>query len=61
MLPAVSFTHIATGQNGLNGLLTDRKLASVRFVRGTDDEKDLTANLDYAFGQPVAGTLPFNV
>ncbi|MBI4622487.1 MAG: TonB-dependent receptor [Verrucomicrobia bacterium] len=54
-LPTVSFTHIATGQNGYFGVLTDRKLNNLRFQTGTEDESDLTANLDYAFGLPLAG------
>jgi TonB-dependent receptor len=54
-LPVVSLTHIATGQNGLFALLADRRLSNLRFQTGTEDETDLTANLDYAFTLPVAG------
>lgn len=54
-LPVVSLTHIATGQNGITSLLTDRKLSNLRFQTGTEDETDLTANLDYAFALPLAG------
>jgi TonB-dependent receptor len=54
-LPVVSFAHIATGQNGYYGVLTDRKLSNLRFQTGTEDETDLTANLDYAFTLPVGG------
>lgn len=54
-LPIVSLTHIATGQNGLFAPLADRKLSNLRFQTGTEDETDLTANLDYAFTLPVAG------
>ncbi len=54
-LPTVSLTHIATGQNGLFAPLTDRKLSNLRFQTGSEDETDLTANLDYAFTLPVAG------
>lgn len=55
LLPAVTVTQIATGQNGLLAGLADRKLNSVRFIDGNDNERDLTANLDYAFAQPIAG------
>ncbi len=54
-LPIVSLTHIATGQNGLYGPLTDRRLSNLRFQTGTEDESDLTANLDYTFDQPLGG------
>ncbi len=54
-LPRVSLTHIATGQNGLLGPLVDRKLANLRFQNATEDETDLTANVDYVFPLPVAG------
>lgn len=55
VLPAVTFTHIATGQNGYYANLSDRKLSSLRFLNGSNNESDLTANLDYVFTQPVAG------
>jgi hypothetical protein len=54
-LPVVSLTHIATGQNGLFGPLADRKLANLRFTESSEDETDLTANLDYSFALPLAG------
>jgi TonB-dependent receptor len=54
-LPRVSLTHIASGQNGLFGPLADRKLSNLRFQNATEDESDLTANLDYAFSHPLAG------
>lgn len=54
-LPIVSFAHIASGQNGYYGLLTDRKLSNLRFQTGSEDESDLTANLDYAFALPLGG------
>jgi TonB-dependent receptor len=54
-LPVVSLTHIATGQNGLFGPLADRKLANLRFQKASEDETDLTANLDYSFALPLAG------
>jgi TonB-dependent receptor len=52
-LPVVSLTHIATGQNGFYGPLADRRLSNIRFQTGTEDESDLTANLDYTFDQPL--------
>ena len=54
-LPIVSLTHIATGQNGLYGPLADRKLSNLRFQKASEDETDLTANLDYSFALPLAG------
>jgi TonB-dependent receptor len=54
-LPTVTMTHIATGQNGFYGVLTDRALNALRFQTSTEDETDLTSNLDYEFTQPVAG------
>ena len=54
-LPTVAFTHIATGQNGYYAVLSDRGLSNLRFQTGSEDEADLTANLDYAFTLPVAG------
>jgi len=54
-LPVVSLTHIATGQNGLYGPLADRKLSNLRFQKASEDETDLTANLDYSFALPLAG------
>ena len=54
-LPTVGFTHIATGQNGYYAVLSDRGLSNLRFQTGSEDESDLTANLDYAFSLPVGG------
>ena len=54
-LPTVAFRHIATGQDGYYAVLTDRKLSNLRFQTGTEDESDLTGNLDYAFALPLAG------
>ena len=52
-LPVFTMTRIANGQNGLYTDLADRRLSSLRFVRGHDRETDHTANLDYALTQKV--------
>jgi TonB-dependent receptor len=54
-LPVVSLTHLASGQNGFYGPLTDRRLSNLRFQKASEDDTDLTANLDYAFALPLAG------
>ncbi len=51
VLPILGITHIATGENGLFHDLADRGLSSIRLHYGTDDETDLTGNLDYSFNQ----------
>jgi TonB-dependent receptor len=55
VLPVVTMTHLATGQNGFYGPLTDRTLSAIRFHKSTEDESDLTANLDYVFNQTLGG------
>lgn len=50
-LPTVSMTHIASGQNGLLGPVSDHILSSIRVHSGNDDESDLTGNITYTFNQ----------
>lgn len=52
-LPVFSMTKISNGQNGLYTDLADRRLTSLRFVRGHDRETDNAANLDYALPQKL--------
>ncbi|OAM90043.1 TonB-dependent receptor [Termitidicoccus mucosus] len=47
--PIFAMTHRSTGENGLFHNLADRKLSSIRFNRGKDDETDLSGNVDYTF------------
>jgi len=52
-LPVFTMTKISNGQNGLFTDLADRRLSSLRFVRGHDRETDNTANLDYSITQKI--------